>query len=325
MDGLLGIIQHLNEAIAAISSISAQTNLLALNASIEAARAGEAGKGFAVVAEEISELADRTKALTGRMGEFVNSIQAASRKSSGSVDATVEELEHINEDIQKVWELTGNNRTGMDHIAGSVSSLAAVSEEISSSMNELDSQMQSVNEQSRNLKDNACLLAVSSRAIAELVEPSKAIESHLDESVKIMGNMARDAFYMLDNQIILNCLNRAISAHQAWLGTLQDIARTGELKALQTDCTKCGFGHFYFAFKPVNPKVTGIWEGLDTKHRNFHACGTEMISAVRAGSNSGLQGIYEKAEACSRELLSDFRKLIQTIELLSREQVRIFE
>ena len=50
-----------------------------------------------------------------------------------------------------------------------------------------------------------------------------------------------------------------------------------------------------------------------------------MISAVRAGSNSGLQGIYEKAEACSRELLSDFRKLIQTIELLSREQVRIFE
>lgn len=325
MDGLLGIIQHLNEAIAAISSISAQTNLLALNASIEAARAGEAGMGFAVVAEEISELADRTKALTGRMGEFVNSIQTASRKSSGSVDATVEELEHINEDIQKVWELTGNNRTGMDHIAGSVSSLAAVSEEISSSMNELDSQMQSVNEQSRNLKDNACSLAVSSRAIAELVEPSKAIESHLDESVKIMGNMARDAFYMLDNQIILNCLNRAISAHQAWLGTLQDIARTGELKALQTDCTKCGFGHFYFAFKPVNPKVTGIWEGLDTKHRNFHACGTEMISAVRAGRNSALQGIYEKAEACSRELLSDFRALIQTIELLSREQVRIFE
>ena len=169
-------------------------------------------------------------------------------------------------------------------------------------MNELDSQMQSVNEQSVNLRGNADSLAVSSRAIAELVEPSKIIEKHLDGSVKIMGNMARDAFYMLDNQIILNCLNRAISAHQTWLSTLKDIARTGELRALQTDCTKCGFGHFYFAFKPVNPKVTGIWEGLDVKHRNFHDCGTEMISAVRAGRSGELQGIYEKAEACSKGL-----------------------
>ena len=47
-------------------------------------------------------------------------------------------------------------------------------------------------------------LAISSHSIAELVEPSKTIEKHLDESTKIMGNMARDAFYMLDNQVILN-------------------------------------------------------------------------------------------------------------------------
>lgn len=323
--GLLDIIQHMNEAIGAINSISSQTNLLALNASIEAARAGEAGKGFAVVAEEIRELADRTKALTGRMGDFANSIQDASRKSSDSVDTTVAELEHINENIRNVWEITGSNRTGMEHIADSVSSLAAVSEEISSSMNELDNQMQNVNDQCQSLKEDAGSLSVSSQAIAELVAPSKAIEKHLDESVKIMGSMARDAFYMLDNQIILNSLNSAINAHQAWLDTLKDIARTGELRTLQTDCTKCGFGHFYYAFKPVNRKVLDIWEGIDGKHRNFHACGTEMISAVRAGRTGELQGIYEKAEACSKVLLSDFHALIRTIESLTKENVRIFE
>lgn len=79
--GLLEIIQHMNEAIEAINSISAQTNLLALNASIEAARAGEAGRGFAVVAEEIRELATETKSLTARMGAFVNEIQTASQKA----------------------------------------------------------------------------------------------------------------------------------------------------------------------------------------------------------------------------------------------------
>ena len=218
--GLLEIIQHMNEAIEAINSISAQTNLLALNASIEAARAGEAGRGFAVVAEEIRELAIETKSLTARMGAFVNEIQTASQKSSGSVDTTVKELEHINENIQNVWQLTGNNRIGMDRISDSVSSLAAVSEEISSSIYELDNQMQHVNEECQILKGDTDSLQQSSQSIAELAEPAKVIEQHLDESTKIMGNMAKDAFYMLDNQIVLNCLNQAVSAHQDWLGTL---------------------------------------------------------------------------------------------------------
>ena len=60
MNTLLDVVNHMNEVIAGINSISSQTNLLALNASIEAARAGEAGRGFAVVAEEIRKLAEQT-------------------------------------------------------------------------------------------------------------------------------------------------------------------------------------------------------------------------------------------------------------------------
>jgi len=323
--GLLDIIRHMNDVITAINSISSQTNLLALNASIEAARAGEAGKGFAVVAEEIRQLADETKNLTNSMGAFIASIQDASQKSSASVDTTVTELEHINENIQNVWKITGDNRTSMEHIADSVSSLAAVSEEISSSMNELDHQMQYVNGQCQNLKENTASLAISSHSIAELVEPAKTIEKHLGESTKIMGTMAQDAFYMLDNQVVLNCLNSAVNAHQNWLNTLKQIAQTGELKPLQTDYTKCGLGHFYYAFKPVNERVLGIWNGLDQKHKDFHSYGTQMISAVRAGRSDELMQIYEKAEDYSKELISDFHKLIEIINSLTKERVRIFE
>lgn len=323
--GLLDIIQNMNQAIEAINSISSQTNLLALNASIEAARAGEAGKGFAVVADEIRKLADETKELTGKMGSFVSSIQAASNKSTDSVDMTVEELEHINDNIQNVWKLTGNNRTGMDHISDSVSSLAAVSEEISSSMNELDSQMQYVNQECRELNESTDSLKLSSHSIAELVEPSKTIEKHLEESAGIMGTMAQDAFYMLNNEVIVNCLNNAVEAHKNWLNTLQQIACTGQLKVLQTDHTKCGLGRFYYAFKPLNPKVTGIWNDLGEKHKTFHSYGKEMISAVRSGYTGELQQIYDKAESCSGELIADFQALIRIIEELTKEHIRIFE
>lgn len=323
--GLLDIIKNMNEVVEAINSISAQTNLLALNASIEAARAGEAGKGFAVVADEIRSLADETKSLTGRMGVFINNIQNASKKSSDSVDTTVTKLECINENIQNVWKLTGNNRTGIDQIADSVSSLAAVSKEISGSMNELDGQMQYVNRECQDLKENTDYLALSSRAIAELVEPSKIIEKQLDESTKIMGSMATDAFYMLDNQVVLNCLNSAINAHHNWLDTLKEIARTGELRALQTDYTKCGLGHFYYAFKPLNAKVAEIWNGLGDKHKNFHSYGTKMISAVRAGHSEELQGIYEQAEGSAKDLDNDFQNLIKIIGTLTNEHIRIFD
>lgn len=323
--GLLEIIQNMNEAIAAIHAISAQTNLLALNASIEAARAGEAGRGFAVVAEEIRELADETKSLTGRLGNFISDIQTASQKSSASVDTTVSKLEDINGTIQSVWKLTESNRIGMDHITDSVASLAASSEEISSSMNELDNQIQHVNEQCQSLKENADSLTAASHSIGELVEPAKTIETHLDESTKIMGKMARDAFYMLDNQVVLNCLNSAVEAHKDWLRTLKAIAQSGKLRVLQTDCTKCGLGHFYYAFHPINPKITTLWEGLDSKHKAFHAYGTEMVSAVCAGHTGKLMQIYEQAESCSKELLSDFQRLIQEIQSLTEEHVRIFE
>lgn len=323
--GLIGTARDMTDAITAINAISAQTNLLALNASIEAARAGEAGRGFSVVAEEIRSLAEEAKALTERMGAFVTSIQEASRKSSDSVDTTISELEHINENIQNVWKITGRNRKGMDQIADSISSLAAVSEEISSSMHELDSQMQHINEECLDLRGSMNSLVDTSSLVSGLVAPSKTIEKHLEESTQIMGTMVQDAFYMLDNQVLINCLNNAVDAHRNWLNTLREMAQTRTLKVLQTDCTKCGLGHFYYAFKPVNAQIIDIWNGLEEKHKTFHSYGTEMISCIQSGGNNDLQHIYQKAEVCSNGLNADFQSLIRMLEVLSKDGIRAFE
>ena len=131
MSELYDVIDHMNDVIAGINAISAQTNLLALNASIEAARAGEAGKGFAVVAEEIRKLAEETKNLIGNMSRFVEGIRAASQKSADSAQQTIEGLNDMTEKIGHVWEINEGNRCNVSGINDSISSLAAVSEEIS--------------------------------------------------------------------------------------------------------------------------------------------------------------------------------------------------
>ena len=117
----------MNEVIEGINAISEQTNLLALNASIEAARAGEAGKGFAVVAEEIRQLAEGTKQLTGNMGEFVEGIRDASEKSSKSVDVAITSLDNIDQKINAVWNINDENKKNVGTISESIGSLAGIS------------------------------------------------------------------------------------------------------------------------------------------------------------------------------------------------------
>ena len=75
----------------------------------------------------------------------------------------------------------------MDTITDSISSLAAVSEEISSSMNELDNQMENVDEKCNLLIVNISILEVSSQAINDIVEQAIKAEEHLDQSMLVIS------------------------------------------------------------------------------------------------------------------------------------------
>jgi methyl-accepting chemotaxis protein len=81
-----------------IAEITEQTKLLALNATIEAARAGEAGKGFAVVANEVKDLAKQTAEATENIAGQIQDMQSRTR----SVVDVIEEVSHINEDINEI-------------------------------------------------------------------------------------------------------------------------------------------------------------------------------------------------------------------------------
>jgi len=90
--------RDIGNVINVITEITEQTKLLALNATIEAARAGEAGKGFAVVANEVKDLAKQTAEATENIARQIQDMQSRTR----SVVDVIEEVSHINEDINEI-------------------------------------------------------------------------------------------------------------------------------------------------------------------------------------------------------------------------------
>lgn len=304
MDELVDIINHISNVIAGIGSISMQTNLLALNASVEAARAGEAGKGFSVVANEIRELSQETQNLTSNMESFVKSMKNASRKSVQSSSNTINSLLSMTEKIKHVWELNNESQEYVSKVNESVSSIAAVSEELSSSMTEMQNQLRESSDFMRQVGDD----------LYEATKPVVGIEKTLDQSVKQMGDMAKDAFYHLEDQELAKYMENAISSHRNWLANLKKMIAGRTVIPLQLDSSKCGFGHFYYAMTPDIPAVLPIWNNLGPKHQKFHKYGSDVIDAIRSGRYKDAEQIYWQAENYSRELISDMEKILQYIQ-----------
>lgn len=301
MAELMSIINHISSILSGIDTISLQTNLLALNASVEAARAGETGKGFAVVAGEIRELAEETQKLTKDMGTFVENMKHASKKSVQSSDSTIQSLNSMAGKITNVWELNDRSKQNISQINDSISSMASVSEEISSSMAEMEKQ----------LNDSTEFMRTVGRDLRQATEPVVNIEKTLDDSVKKMGRMAKDAFYHIKNQEFIQYMNTAISSHQTWLGNLKKIVDSQNVIPLQLDSTKCGFGHFYYAVTPDIPGVLPIWEELGNKHQKFHTYGQTVINAINSQEYGKARQIYNEAANYSRELIADMEKIIE--------------
>ena len=302
MDELFKTIDRMSGVIAGIDSISLQTNLLALNASIEAARAGAAG--FAVVAGEIRGLAEETQKLTGSMGSFVEEIKNASQKSIQSTKSTIEALDSMTEKIKYVWELNDESQQHVSKVNESISSIASVSQEISSSMNQMENQ----------LKHSTVIMHQVSQDLKKAVEPVVGIEKILDDTVKQMGSMSEDAFFHLGNTDFAKYVNNAISAHRTWLSNLKKMVDEQTIIPLQLDASKCGFGHFYYAMTPKIPGIMKIWGELGFKHKKFHKYGEDVIHSINHGEYSKAKQTYYEAEVYSGELISDLEKILQIVE-----------
>jgi methyl-accepting chemotaxis protein len=137
--------QQIGEITATVNGLADRSKLLALNASIEAARAGEHGKGFAVVAEEVSKLAEQSKAATAQveaiLGDVQNATEAAvvaSREGTEVVERGLELTEAAGQGISSLSDTINEAFGAAQQIAASAHQQSVGIEQIAQAMNNVN-------------------------------------------------------------------------------------------------------------------------------------------------------------------------------------------
>ncbi len=137
--------QQIGEITATVNGLADKSKLLALNASIEAARAGEHGKGFAVVAEEVTKLAEQSKAATAQVEAILGDVQAAtsaavlaSQEGTTVVERGLELTERAGEGIRSLSDTIQESFGAAQQIAASAHQQSVGIEQIAQAMNHVD-------------------------------------------------------------------------------------------------------------------------------------------------------------------------------------------
>ena len=159
-----------------ITDITAQTNLLALNAAIEAAHAGEFGRGFAVVADQVRLLADQTEKSTMEIRNMVEELRGATVDAVSIMNKSKEQASTSVEQSSKTGEV-------IDEIAGAVSNITMMNEQIASAAEEQNVVTAEITKNSEVITDIAERAELGADKIASVNENILRLSKELNKSV----------------------------------------------------------------------------------------------------------------------------------------------
>lgn len=321
---LVEMANKVNNIVNGVGAIAEQTNLLALNASIEAARAGENGRGFAVVADEIRKLADGTKKNLEGMRAFVNSIQDAAKDGRQSMLSTISSTNKMSHKIDSISSTMDENVHMLKKTIDDVQNINQSAKGIRSATGEINQAMDESSHDAEKLSSLTQLIHEDAMKSADQAKQIGAVDDQLSDIVREMMQALQGSTNSISNQEFLTTISRAKEAHKKWMDNLKRIVDEMKLYPLQTNGTKCAFGHFYQAIIVTHTQIKKHWEMLGDVHIQLHSSGDEVLGHVQHGDAAMAHEKYLSTKNLSEKIFAYLDEIEAKVELQTKNGINIF-
>lgn len=199
--------QEISKMMEIISDIADETNLISLNAAIEAARAGIHGRSFAVVADKIRELAEVSQKNADDIGQVLNKIDhqidhvaQSALASKKSVISLVESSAVIDKNFEEI-------RSSFDLISKYLEEFNTQFTEESVMLNDMEKELESVEESSKVLVQNA---EDSKIIMKDTAEKSASLKSLADGFEVVLNNRTSKRSVITPPMQALDTFNKSV-------------------------------------------------------------------------------------------------------------------
>ena len=319
MQELAQMVRGIEDIVESVQKIANQTNLLSLNASIEAARAGEQGRGFAVVADQVRILADDTKAQLESMKEFVVKIYEATQHGTDAMERSLGSIDEMSVKIDMVNQTVGTNIDMLKEVIDSVGDINDRMQNIRNATSEVNKAMEQCSQDAEKLTQMTKLVSEDARQSVSYAKTVETIDNNLTDTVDKMYKGLDEGISMITNSDLRDVIDKAKSAHMAWIENLTGMVENMKIDALQVKHRKCMFGHFYYAIKVRHSSLLDIWNSIADVHKEFHLQGRKAVEAIEATNSDAARKALQTAINLSDKLMGILDELDAKVKKLEEE------